>query len=100
MAEPSKTHAPFGLRRNLDRGTAPPARPRPGRGPIWPGRRCRHRRQSAVRVVVAVPRRCTPTSPAGRRLLCGTLSSPFLFLCPTVLVFAPQVFLLAAHHCG
>src|SRR5439155_292867 len=59
---------PFGFRWNLDRGTAPAARPRPGRGPIWPGRRCRRRRQSAVRVVIAVPRRCTPTSPAGRRL--------------------------------
>src|SRR5438876_2785205 len=39
MAEPSKTHAPSGLRRNLDRGTAPRARPRPGRGAVWPSLR-------------------------------------------------------------
>src|SRR5439155_14618004 len=76
---------PSGFRRNLDRGTAPPARPRPGRGPIWPGRRCRHRRQSAVRVVVAVPRRCTLTSPAGRRLA----SAPAALGTRPLVVFQP-----------
>src|SRR2546426_4358195 len=68
MAEPSKTHAPFGLRRNLDRGTAPRARARPGRGAVWPSLRCRHRRHTSVRVIVAAARRCAPTSPAPPRL--------------------------------
>src|SRR5438876_11378859 len=71
MAEPSKTHAPCGLRRNLDRGTAPRARPRPGRGAVWPSLRCRHRRHTSVWVFVAAARRCAPTSPAPPRLAYG-----------------------------
>src|SRR5207245_933538 len=71
MAEPSKTHAPFGLRRNLDRGTAPRARPRPGRGAVWPSLRCRQRRHTSVWVFVAAARRCAPTSPAPPRLASG-----------------------------
>src|SRR5438093_3612041 len=95
MAEASKTHAaertlwsipclsgmlvrrrlhgsvPFGLRRNLDRGTAPRARPRPGRGAVWPSLRCRHRRHTSVWVFVAAARRYAPTSPAPPRLAYG-----------------------------
>src|SRR5881392_2049085 len=71
MAEPSKTDAPFGLRRNLDRGTAPRARPRPGRGAVWPSLRCRHRRHTSVWVFVAAARRYAPTSPAPPRLAYG-----------------------------
>src|SRR5436309_12136209 len=71
MAEPSKTHAPFGLRRNLDRGTAPRARPRPGRGAVWPSLLCRHRRHTSVWVSVASAGRCAPTSPAPPRLASG-----------------------------
>src|SRR5881296_3868925 len=105
MAEPSKTHAPSGLRRNLERGTAPGARPRPGRGAVWPSLRCRQRRHTSVWVFVAAARRYAPTSPAPPRLAYGPpalATRPFvlsprtativLFMGPSLVQYFHQVF--------